>query len=559
VQRWLWLLALVPFAAYADEALQEEAKRRMNLSFDAAEVEGMLEQPAPAAPARLSVAPIPRAALPLEPNSAVAQVVVFSDRALVTRTRSIELKPGVHSLSFDGLPPAIQEGSLHATATGATLLGVEVVSGKGEVDELRKKAIKEELRKHLETLGAVQDRIESLLAQRAALRRSAQAQGQNGPLPVRDLEALLAFVATQETKIAADLRVQEDKARDLDEVVRPLLVKLRDPVATGKTVRVDVQVDKPGTTRIDLRYGVNGAGWTPAYDVRFDPARGQVDLAFFGVVRQDTGDIWKDAPVTLSTARPEQGGSLPMMPPWNLGYGAIDVGLLAGRGTVGGERASSAPSDLLAEKLDADVEGTGAVLFRLPGPRTVVGDGSAQRLPLGVQTYRVRTTILAAPRVADNTVREGELTLGGRVPLLPGPAATYVGGDFVGAGSLPASQPGASLRLALGAADGVGVERRIVRNRRDLSGRRARYDFGFAVDVTNHGKTPIRVQLRDQVPVSTDADVQVRLDEGTPAPDPAGLVTWTVELQPGETKTVTFGFQVSAPADRSIPELDALL
>src|SRR5262245_57799994 len=47
---------------------------------------------------------VAQAALPLEPNSDVDTVVVFSDRALVTRQLKTTLKPGAGTVDFVGLP-----------------------------------------------------------------------------------------------------------------------------------------------------------------------------------------------------------------------------------------------------------------------------------------------------------------------------------------------------------------------------------------------------------------------------------------------------------------------
>jgi hypothetical protein len=41
------------------------------------------------------------------------------------------------------------------------------------------------------------------------------------------------------------------------------------------------------------------AGWSPAYDARLRSADRAVDLDYFGVVRNGTGEDWKDIALTL--------------------------------------------------------------------------------------------------------------------------------------------------------------------------------------------------------------------------------------------------------------------
>ncbi|MFK7929956.1 MAG: mucoidy inhibitor MuiA family protein [Myxococcota bacterium] len=555
----LSVLRAAPSLAKRHEA---EATSRMKLSCELDDVENVLEQPAQSRARRPIQLQAPRAALPLEPNSTAEAVTVFRDRALVTRSRTLKVDAGETSVTFEGLPLAMLDGSIVATADGGTLVGVEVESGTGEVDEARQVALKEELRGHVEALGEVRDRMEALLARRATLRNAVLSRGQDGAPPVREIQALLDFVSAAERDIAKDLRAEEEAAKDLNEVVLPLLTKLRNPMATGKTVRVDVGTQASGSVTVKLRYAVTGAGWSPAYDLRFEPSEDKLGLSYLGVVRQSTGEDWTNVKMSLSTATPEVGGTLPRLPAWRLGEGFGSGSLVAGQGLVGTSGgAPTQTSDLLTEEMSADVEGTGALVFQLSGLKSVVGDGSAQRLPLGLQTYSVDTHLTAAPRVVARVFREGEVRIGGSVPLLAGPASTYVGGDFVGTGPLASTLPGETLKLALGTDDRVRVSRRITERRRDLSGRKHKYTFRFALDVANPSDKARTITVRELVPISEDADVDVRLLDGT-APDQTladGELRWTLEVAPGAVHTVEVGFTVIAPADRSFPALDAML
>lgn len=557
------LLALILATATPTLAqdYESQAEARMKLSFDMDEVDGMLERRKAMRPSPPTARPAPRAPLPLEPNSTVEAVTVFRDRAVVERTRSIRLDPGQHTVTFEGLPPAMLDASLNAAADGATLLGVEVVSGSGKVDEQREAEIEKELRVHIAALGEVRDRLEALLAQRTALRRAVLAQGQNGPPPVREIEALLQYVDQSEARLAKSLREQEERAKELDERIRPLLVKLNNPIATGKSVRVEVRVAKAASIDLDLRYAVVGAGWTPAYDLRYDPDKDQVSIGHIGVIQQSTGERWEDAAIALSTASPDVAGSLPILPTWRLGEGQVGSGLIAG---LGGDTAAAAAttgdSGLISEDLDAEVTNAGTVVFRLPGKRTIIGDGSAQRLPLGVQRYGVETALIAAPRAVDRVFREGTVRLGGSVPILAGTASTYVDGQLVGTGPLRRALPGESLQLSLGTDDRVRVSRQIVERRRDLSGRKHRYTFRFELEVVNPTERARKVELRDVVPISENTDVDVRMLEGDPPAEPdGGDLRWTLSVPAGGRRSVGFGFTVVAPADLRLPELDRML
>src|SRR3989338_3178233 len=54
----------------------------------------------------------------LETESKITEVVVFQDRALVTRQAEVELEPGVASIRLSGLPGTIEEQSITARGEG---------------------------------------------------------------------------------------------------------------------------------------------------------------------------------------------------------------------------------------------------------------------------------------------------------------------------------------------------------------------------------------------------------------------------------------------------------
>ena len=71
----------------------------------------------------------------------------------------------------------------------------------------------------------------------------------------------------------------------------------------SKTVTLRVMLARPGKLDLNLSYAVAGAQWTPA-DARLRAADRSVDLGYFGVINQTTGEDWNKVKLTLSTARP---------------------------------------------------------------------------------------------------------------------------------------------------------------------------------------------------------------------------------------------------------------
>lgn len=564
------LFLSVAHAGGAELDFEGEAAKRMKLSYDVEAVQGMLAaRPAPnQAQQRAGVA---SARLPLRPNSSVDTVTVFADRALVTRVRKVELTKGSAQVAFEGLPLGIAADSLHAELRSgkARLIGVERMSGQGDVeDTVATRELKEQARKLADELGAVRDRIAALLAQRAYLRATLMSGGADQPQPaLAQVKGTLDYVGQAEAEIASKLRLEEDKAAELDEELRPLLVRLEDREATGTTVRVDVEADAAGEAEIALSYQVFGAGWSPAYNARLSQDGQQVELSYYGIVSNLTGDVWKDAALFLSTANPLVSGDLPELSAWYLGRSSVGMNVLAAGGGLVSEltnvRAQAqAPLPQVAASdgsFSTARPSGGAVVFAIPGRRTVPGDGSEQRLPVGARSFPVVLEYATTPKLVPEVYRRGRLKYTGDAPLLPGALSTFAGADFVGTSAIETVTPGEELVLSFGTDDRFKVERTLVSRELDHPGagrRTARYTFHYRITVTNFGDKAERVLVADQVPVSETDRVLVKLLETTPPrpagpDDPPGVLRWALEIAPRQKQTIDLRFSVTGPADES--------
>jgi hypothetical protein len=75
--------------------------------------------------------------------------------------------------------------------------------------------------------------------------------------------------------------------------------------------------------------------------------------------------------------------------------------------------------------------------------------------------------------------------------------------------------------------------------------------YDVQIQVGNYKKKKVTVELRDQLPRSTNAKVEVKLLATDPAPaaapDGDGVVRWRLELAPGATRTVRLRYQITRP------------
>jgi uncharacterized protein (TIGR02231 family) len=541
------LLAIWMGTAQAQVEAEFDKRWTDNVGFDYEAVQSVLNERTP-----------PAQVLPLEPNSTVEAVTVFLDRAQVTRLQTVQVRPDADTIEFVGLPHSMLRDSLFAVVRegDAQVIGVEVVTG-GEpaAEAARRDRVKEEMRPLADELGAVRDRIEALLSQRLFLRTALLAPpGESSQTPaLADVKGLLSYLGESERALAEALRKEEERANDLAEDLEPFLIRLGNPLATGQIVRVELDAESAGPVTVAIRYQVGGASWAPSYNARYLSDQGKVGLEVFGVVSQTTGETWSDVTLALSTANPAVAGTLPTLTAWTLtGAGGE---LMAGRGlfeTDGREMGSpSGPAGQVELVARAD-GGTAPLVFPVAGKRTVVGDGSQQRIPLATQAFEATSSHLSIPKQIPEVFRSATVHYKGNVPLLPGAVSAYVDGDFVGTGSLPMVLPSEHFEVAFGTHERLKVERQLVSRHEEKVGfRNHRYTFHFRTTIRNFGSTPETVTLLDQIPVSEIDRIDVKLLEAqgytTDPGDPLGTLRWKLEVPPGGAATVDLGFEVTGP------------
>jgi hypothetical protein len=125
-------------------------------------------------------------------------------------------------------------------------------------------------------------------------------------------------------------RNQERLNREKEVIVKKLSWNPNADAKEVKTVLVDINVKNTGKLIVAVSYLVPGASWSPSYDLRIDSGQNKATLTYSALVRQQTGEDWKNVRLTLSTVQPLQVKSLPKLDPLYLDIVSPEKGLIAG-------------------------------------------------------------------------------------------------------------------------------------------------------------------------------------------------------------------------------------
>jgi uncharacterized protein (TIGR02231 family) len=410
---------------------------------------------------------------------------------------------------------------------------------------------------------------------------------------LEEWQKLLGYADETFSKIASEQQDLDNKREDLQAkqaVFERQLNELRGARGRqSKTVRVRVALTTPGRLDLSIQYAIPNAGWTPSYDARLRSADRVIDLSYFGVVRNGTGEDWKDVRLTLSTARPGLGGAAPELQPWIAdiaralppppaaaprGRGGAPASqafnnaapVAAGRGNV----AFGDPGEagVLAAAVDSGVT---SATFKIPVAVTVPGNNVSQKV--GINTSRLVASLQfqSTPKSLEAAFLSAYAINNSEYPMLIGPMNTFLDDTFVAAATLKTVMPGEKFEVALGADDAITVKRRIVNRFAEDTGsgnKNRRVTYEILVTITNKKTTEERVVFKEPTPISRDEKIFVKLmtpsekEIGTIASpkevtkEEDGKLVWRVNLKPGEKREFPLKVSIEYPADVTVSGLE---
>ena len=534
-------------------------------------------------------------AAPVPVDSAITAVTVYPDRAVVTRTGTVELPGGITELTFVNLPQALTEHSLQVSGKGTAQAPIlDVATKQTYVDftpNARVKELEDQLRALQKQLRGLDDRNGVLSAQSVMLDRMEAAlfAPPTKDVPRPDLTQFtnsLTYLSEQKSRIIAEHTTLDESREDLTNKVNTTQNQLNELRGAGgrgyKTVTVRVSAPQAGNLSVALSYTVPGASWVPSYDARVLSAERAVNLGYFGVVRQSTGEDWKDVALTLSTARPGFGGAAPALATWNL-----DIFIARQIAAYGGMRedmaksvaapaainlqslTSNAPMEM-ADKKEKDAAmavamietGATSASFKIATSASVPSDNSPQKVPIMSERLAAKPEYLTVPKRLTTAFLTAKVVNTSEFPLLSGAMNVFLDGTFVATSGLRTVMPGEKFDLALGADEAIAVKyRRVNKFTEDTgltnSGKRITYEY--LLTVQNNKRTSEHVIVADQVPLSRNEKITVKLlapDAKEVKPTDEGTLKWSLDLKPGEKRELTVKFTVEYANDVNVIGLE---
>ena len=261
-------------------------------------------------------------------DSKIQQIIVFLNKAQITRTATVGIPAGTSTLRFTDLSPYIDNQSIQAKASGDfTILSVKqelnylnVQSKQKSVEDLQaqQKAIQEKI-------AAQNNMMNVYIQEQTMLEKNQTISGANANLDIVKLQQALDFQAARLTELNKKKQEVQKQIETLNIELRKYNQQIADlnlnkSQPTGN-VLVTVSAKAPLQSVFTLSYVVDNASWYPTYDIRAKNVNSPINIAYKANVTQKTGEDWKNVKLILSTGNPSISGSKPDLMPYFLNFG----------------------------------------------------------------------------------------------------------------------------------------------------------------------------------------------------------------------------------------------
>lgn len=521
-------------------------------------------------------------------DSRISAVTVFPDRALVTRTSEVTVAERKSTIVVSGLPASLIEESLRVEGEGT----VKFVIGSLESRRVfREELVREEERHLVKDLTALKDQQRALKDRTKALTvrlRFMETIGQEMPKTAN--EEIVRGKMTPETWKQAWTTLGTEAAATLAEIQKieiqertttdKILKKEKElsQIRTGRKetieARIHVETQRADTIRLALSYQVPGASWTPLYAARLDAEGGKVTMIQLSQVRQNTGEDWSDASLTLSTARPAEGAQMPEPEPWFIDFVRIEPVGKTKRARVYGlkddemkgmllQEEMAAPSEIAARPQTAQVVASEfAAEYLIPGASNVPSDNEPHMFTIGAYELNADLAVRSVPKIAPGAYVYAKVEYDGPTPLLPGPVSVFRDGAYIGTSALHLLRPGEALELSFGVDDKLRIQYRLetgVRSKQGIFNKQKRVERRYRIEVENYHSRQVQITVMDQLPVPRDERIKVQLLEDSTKPTERdvegrkGVLAWTDTYPPEGKRLIRFGYAVNYPEGETVP------
>lgn len=515
-------------------------------------------------------------------QSDISEVEVFLAGAQITQNAKATVENGITNLIFENLSSKIDPNTLQANGKGNAI----IVSVKHQLNYIKTQVKSQriiqledsldimnlQLNKQRNKTDVLQKELELLMANKSI-------GGQNNGVSVTELQKIADFFRNRINEINDQLLDVQGKEKKIRDELAKINKQLADLQARQNqpTSEVIVSVSSKSNTNItlELKYLVRDAGWAPIYDLRASDTNGPIQFQYNAHVHQNSGVNWKDVKLTLSTGNPTINNTQPLLNPWYINFYAPPVHRsVAGKKEENMYSMEPAPaakqdfSGVITEDISMEtmadfiqvVEGAVNTEFIIELPYSIPSDGKPHLVSIQENQLTAEYSHFSVPKLDKDAFLLAKISGWDALNLLPGNANVFFEGSYVGQSFIDPNNTEDTLDISLGRDKKIVITREKKKDFSDdkVIGNIRVKTFVYEITVRNTQKDSVLLVIEDQIPLSQNKDIEVKLKDSSPGEyiETNGKIKWSINLGRSETIKKQFSFTVKYPKDSKISNLN---
>lgn len=521
--------------------------------------------------------------------------------AEVSQKTNLQLPKGRSQLVFNGLSSKLYPQTIQLAAADPSLRIVSVTSKINYLARTKEDKRIAQLRDSVEFsksfIALLQNEKNSYNEEKEVLKANRFVKGADNNIDLELLKAAAEYQRKRSLEIGKlvidiDKKMEEENKKIFDYKLQ--LHELNANKQPTADIYVVIEADKATASDFNLSYVVSDCGWAAIYDLESGNYGDQIELRYRALAFNNTGIDWNDVKLTLSTSDPLQSSSQPIMSVWSLdelsAYAINDISTMNINNSnvviqaqkLSVESYQQEAKDILGADFKADIDyeterfreyqldranapkQTTASLdipdfnadFDIEKPYTIPSDRRPYSVDVNVHKLPATYKYYAVPKMDKDAFLLAQVVGWEDLNLVSGPVNIYNEKKYVGQSFLNIRSISDTLQISLGRDKDIVITRTKVKgsSSKVLLGNMKKSTIAYDIDIRNGRNKAIDIEIFDQMPITTDKEVTISLDNRGDAEfdEKTGELRWRFSLKPAETKKLNFGFSIKYPKDRQV-------
>lgn len=474
-------------------------------------------------------------------NSEIKRATVYPEGARLSRIGNTKVSTGTTTIVFENITDKFSTKGIQIKCDkNVKLLDIMTRKNYANVKETNKKisSLTSNQKTLQRSMGKSQTILQVFIKEEKMILANQTVVSRQVDLSIEEITKIAEFYRKRLSEISAEKIRINRQIKSQQNKINTILKQLNELNARRKTVTNEIVVSlsssKVQNLKLTAEYYTNNAGWTPIYDIRVDDISKPVTLVYKAEVFQNTSNDWKNIDVKLSTSNPSQTNTKPVILPWTLHF-------VSHRNSVSRSKNNT---------------GRTSFVFNIENKYSIPSDGKKHSLEINKYMLNAEYEYFAVPKKDTKAYLTARVTEWEKYHLLNGKTNLFFEGTMIGESVLDLNTASDTIDISLGEDKNIVIERENLKsfNKKQYAGNKQIDERAFEIKVRNNKNREIKLRIEDQIPVSKNNKIDVKLisAEQGEVTETDGKITWILKQAPNKSTTLKFHYSVKYPKSERV-------